>query len=163
LSIEWVIGGREVSAKLGKIEPNVREALRKEVQRLSLSLVARIQKEYLSGQVLNVRTGTLRRSINAQQFDGTNNVSAQVGANLAKAKYAKAWEFGFDRKVGAGARGGPRTLIGKARDRYIMKHPSGVKHYAARPFVRPAFDAMKPQIIIGIETAGKKAIKDTMK
>lgn len=82
---------------------------------------------------------------------------------MDKAKYAAAWEFGFNRKVGAGANGGPRTLFGKARERYFLKHPPGTKDFAARPFVHPAFKGMTVEIISGIKRVGLQSAKDTFK
>ena len=155
----WLEGDRQIEARFERIEPSLRAELRRTVEMLAIKLVAHAQADYLSGQALGVRTGRLRRSITEVTTATDTSVSASVGPNLQAGKYAAAWEFGFDRKVGAGARGGPRTLLGRSRERYMLKHPPGIKHYAARPYMRPALADMRPQIIEAITKAVGPATK----
>jgi hypothetical protein len=122
-----------------------------------LDVLARVKDTYLNGDALNVRSGRLRRSTNEKFYDGGNSFTSTVGTNVS---YGRAWELGFDRKIGAGARGGPRTLkTAKAIARYQQKHPVGVKHYDARAFLQPSLADMKDKIHARIAAAlsGKEA------
>ena len=56
-------GDRELIAKIDRMPPTVRGVLRRKIRELALRLKAKIQRDKLSGQVLNVKTGALRRSI----------------------------------------------------------------------------------------------------
>lgn len=66
------------------------------VTRLSIEIQSVVKTSKLSGQVLHVRTGTLRRSINRVVFDDPGRVYAQIGTNVV---YAGAHEYGFDGMV----------------------------------------------------------------
>jgi phage gpG-like protein len=63
------------------------------IGRLTLMLLRKVKAEKLSGQVLKVRTGRLRRSIN-QRIEGANtaHVSGVVGTNV---RYGRTHELGF--------------------------------------------------------------------
>ncbi len=152
----WLVGERQVQAKFDRIMPSVREQLKQEVTRLAIKLTAHVKADYLSGQVLKNRTGKLRGSVNEKVEDSDSKVEAAVGPNMEQAQYAAAWEFGFDRKVGAGARGGPNKITGRALDYYFTKHPPGTKHVDARPYMRPALRDMADEIKKGMERAVRK-------
>lgn len=62
------------------------------VTRLSIEVQAAVKAEKLTGQVLHVRTGTLRRSINRQVTDDERGIMATVGTNV---RYAAVHEYGF--------------------------------------------------------------------
>jgi len=82
-----------VIAKLENARMAVQGEMRKTIERLAIQLTGKIKSEKLSGQVLNVRTGTLRRSISYQiQQTGTDTI-AKIGTNV---KYAAAHEYGFN-------------------------------------------------------------------
>jgi phage gpG-like protein len=66
-------------------------ALRTTVQRETLELQRHVVEDKLSGQVLNVRTGTLRRSITQVVEEGSTWIRGRVGTNL---RYGLAHEFG---------------------------------------------------------------------
>lgn len=68
------------------------ERLVKFFDRESLELTAYVKEDKLSGQVLNVRTGTLRRSIHRDLRTTANEVVATVGTNV---EYARIHEYGF--------------------------------------------------------------------
>ena len=139
----WLIGDKRVIAKLDGLPDRLQSALQKRVETLALKLLVKVKAEKLSDQVLKVQTGRLRRSINERVETNGTRVTGIVGTNVV---YGRAWELGFDRKIGAGARGGPRTLSGKALDTYFAKHPPGTKHYEPRSFLRSALEEMRPQI-----------------
>jgi phage gpG-like protein len=114
------------------IPQSVRATLRQAVDRLGLELQRRVKADYLSGSfqtgigragALNVQTGTLRRSINLKREDTSTTVAAFVGTNVV---YGRAWELGNVPRFGPG-----RTIIGRQ---------------AARPFLRPAWEEMRPKV-----------------
>lgn len=62
------------------------------MNRLTIAIQARV-KEKLSGEVLHVRTGTLRRSINREvRYAGHGLIEGIVGTNV---EYAAIHEYGF--------------------------------------------------------------------
>jgi phage gpG-like protein len=143
-----VTGAEAVVAQLGRAGVNFSQRVPMTVRALGIELQRRVREAYLVGprpEKLGRKTGRLSRSINekASQPDQWTYKST-VGTNVS---YASIWELGFDRKVGAGARGGPRTILNeRARAKYFQKHPAGMKHYNARPFLVPALADMKDDI-----------------
>lgn len=61
------------------------------VERETYALQAHVVEQKLTGQVLNVRTGTLRRSITARVIRGGATITGLVGTNVV---YARIHEFG---------------------------------------------------------------------
>lgn len=139
-----IVGADTVIARLqGDIEKTPQRVGRT-VHRLGLSLLAKVKEVYLSGAALNTRSGRLRRSANEKFTENGTTFLSSVGTNVS---YGRAWELGFDRKIGAGARGGPRNpMTNLAAAKYLAKHPPGMKHEEARPFLQPALADMKDEI-----------------
>ena len=163
----YLIGDREMVAKLSAMPAAVHDEVLKTVTTLQQRLIAEVVGNKLAGQVLKRRTGKLAGSIpinapetRSRMEDDGIRIIAYVGTNVS---YGIGWEYGFDRKVGAGARGGPRTLTGKARETYFAKHPPGVKHMAARPFLAPALQEMKPLITRELTDALTRAMQKALK
>ncbi len=128
-----LVDGDKLVARLERLYPATRGAVFSVIQQSVLELAANVKAGKLSGQVLNVRTGRLRRSITTSLESSQDRVIGIVSTNV---KYGVAWEYGFRARVGAGAHGGPKNLAGKALERYFQKHPSGTKDYPARSFLR---------------------------
>jgi phage gpG-like protein len=149
----YLIGDKALVARMRAAWPLVKTDLDATVERLGYLVQGTSQRDWLAGprpERLGVVTGRLRASI-AVRFESTPTTSyAYVGTNVG---YGIAWEMGFSRKVGAGARGGPRTLSGRALSTYFAKHPPGLKQVAARPFLRPALAQDEPQIVREITEA----------
>ena len=166
----YILGDKALIAKFegayGKMKPGLDQV----VQKLGFALQLRVQRDYLRGPRpahLGVVTGRLMGSIaqgNAMtrsRFESTPvSAFAFVGTNV---EYAAGWERGFTRKIGAGARGGPRTLSGRARETYFAKHPPGVKNIAARPFLAPALADMRQIIVDQLAEALQKSAVDALK
>lgn len=87
-----IVGDRETIAKLGKAKDRARDGVRKSVARLTLELLRKVKAEKLSGQVLNVQTGRLRRSITQRVTDSGSTITGIVGTNV---EYARTHELGF--------------------------------------------------------------------
>jgi hypothetical protein len=161
----YIIGDKEVVARLKAMPDRVKADIDAKVRELGFALQRRVQQGYLRGprpEHLGVVSGTLLRSItqgdanSRSRFESTPATAfAYVGTNV---KYAAGWEYGFERRVGAGARGGPRTLMGRALERYIAKHPPGVKQVAARPFLAPALEGMRTLIVGELESLLQRSL-----
>lgn len=86
-----VTKGRNLPSELRSVVPKLSSAVDKAVLRLALKMTALV-KTKLSGQVLKVRTGTLRRSINYKiSRPSSQSTEAIVGTNV---KYAAIHEYG---------------------------------------------------------------------
>ena len=148
-----LIGDRELVQRVSSIPQAAHDELVLTVQRLIYAVEARSKAGYLRGPRplhLGVVTGRLSGSVTTHMEVTSDSVYGICGTNVG---YGKAWELGFTRKIGAGARGGPRTLTGGARERYFAKHPPGVKQVGARPFLAPALEDIKPQALQEIPAA----------
>ena len=92
-----ISGDAETAARIREKPSVIRDALLKKCFALTLQLQAKIQNDKLSGQVLNVVTGALRRSI-AQSVSAEGEVVEGRVFSSGDVKYAAAHEFGFDGK-----------------------------------------------------------------
>jgi phage gpG-like protein len=162
----YIVGDRALVARIAGAGAIVKAEIDVTVQKLGYALQARVQTQKLTGQVLRVRTGRLRSSIaqnsadTRSRFESTDTTAiAYVGTNVS---YGAAWEHGFSRKVGAGARGGPRTISGKALDSYIRRHPPGVRQVPARPFLAPSLFEMRAQIQTELGAALKRGMQKAL-
>jgi hypothetical protein len=70
-------------ARLAGTQERLKSDLRVVLQRLAIKVQGAVKGSKLTGQVLHVRTGTLRRSINQKLFETDTGVYAQVGTNVA--------------------------------------------------------------------------------
>jgi len=87
----WVTGDAAVVASLKAKGPQIVAAVRASIQKSALR-VQRLAREKVNGEVLNVRTGTLRRSINSAMDGDDTNIVGVVSTNV---KYARRLEYGF--------------------------------------------------------------------
>ena len=152
-----IIGATKVLSFMESMKSGVKAGVKQEMSRQVIALQNKVVQDFLNGQALHVRTGHLRRSITSKTTEADGHFEGIVGTNL---KYGAAWELGFDRKVGMGARGGTyEKLCEAARARQAAKHPLGTKHYDASPFLVPALQAMTPAIRVALEAAIARAVK----
>jgi phage gpG-like protein len=86
------IGDAEIIRKFDQFPARLHEEVKKGIGRLALMLARNVQRDKLSGQVLKVRTGRLRRSIASLVEDSGSVVSGVVSTPV---KYAPPHEFGF--------------------------------------------------------------------
>ena len=87
-----VPGTERLETDLGLTRAHLLIALRTEIQRIAVDVTAHVKDQKLSGQVLKVQTGRLRRSINFRVTESATGVQATVGTNV---EYARIHEFGF--------------------------------------------------------------------
>ena len=140
--------------------PVLLEALRIKMTGLMLMLQAKIVGEKLSGQVLHHRTGKLIDSIrlNPEQATATENeVTGGVQGAGSVAWYGRGWELtGFkaheivpvNKKALAFMLDGKQVIV-----RRVMVPAQG-----PRPFMKPAFEEMREQIISGLQQATNEAL-----
>lgn len=162
-----IIGAASVISKLKRLSPRVELALIREVGRLSTQLERRV-KQKLSGEVLHVRTGRLRRSIHQEVSSSDTEVTGIVGTDV---EYAAAHEYGFSgtETVRAHIRNLTKTrtlsLTGK-----LLKHPVKIStgstmvraftRHANTPkssFLLSALREMRPEILEGLRAAVRRA------
>lgn len=87
-----LVNGDAVIAKLDALPNRVRDELKIGIGKLALKLAGNVKTEKLSGQVLKVRTGRLRRSITDVVEDSATTVSGIVSSPVS---YAAFQEYGF--------------------------------------------------------------------
>lgn len=156
-----VVGGEEARARLAAMPERVNKAMRAAMGR-SLNIIHRRVTENLTGRVLNVKTGRLRRVETAVSPDGTRGM---IGTNV---EYAEIHEYGGQtpphriearrkralRFPAAGFAGSVRlTKAGKLARRQspgavimvqAVEHPGSTM--PARPFMRPALEDSRDEI-----------------
>jgi phage gpG-like protein len=89
-------GDRLVIEGLNRASDQAREAVRIGIGRTTLQLLTAVKEDKLSGQVLQVRTGRLRRSINQRVDVSGGSVVGTVGTNVS---YGKTHELGLTIKA----------------------------------------------------------------
>jgi hypothetical protein len=156
-----IVGVNRVLSLMESMKAGVLDGLRKEMRRQTIALQSTVVRGYLDGHIsatvgLKVgKTGHLHRSIAEKVTESGGHFEGIVGT---KVNYGVFWETGFDRKVGAGARGGPKSITSAmALAKYHQMHPSGVRHYR-RQFLAPALIERTPAIRQALEEAVRKAV-----
>lgn len=127
-------------------------ALKTELTKASFNLSAHIKDQKLSGQVLKVRSGNLRTSINAKPvIETADGVEALVGTNKS---YGRVHEFGFNGSVSV------KAHMRKAKDGFkvnVRAHARQV-NLPERSFLRSSLNDMRGQIDARIAAVIGKAI-----
>lgn len=151
-------------ARLSAAPDRLERAVAAEVRRLAIRMQARVKAQKLTGQVLHVRTGTLRRSINQQVHVEGSKVWATVGTNV---RYAAAHEYGFVGEVSV--RGHTRKVASRSAFQGRRQVLQGVAFVAAhsrrvnlpeRSFLRSTLREMAPEIRTGIRAAALAALRE---
>lgn len=81
----------KLDVRMALIPGRLQASILRAVTRLAIELQGYVKAEKLSGQVLHVRTGTLRRSINQEVTQNGSLTEAVVGTNV---EYAAIHEYG---------------------------------------------------------------------
>lgn len=90
-----IVGGDRARALIQQFGRNFPKAVEREVTAFALDVTAGAKRK-VSGDVLKVRTGRLRRSIHPEVLASTGRVDGTVGTNV---EYAAAFELGFKGSV----------------------------------------------------------------
>ena len=153
-----LVGDDAVLAWLRSIPDAAASGIARAITQLGIDLQRKIQDEELSGQILAVRTGALKSSINLQIDQDDEGIAATVSSNSG---YASVHEYGF---VG--------TVTVKASLRRITEafgHPISEKtinvgpyrrrmELPERSFMRSALEDMDPAIRDEVEAALLEAL-----
>jgi phage gpG-like protein len=139
-----------VLLKLPGFAPRLHARLVQVTKRLAIMLQRYVKESKLSGQVLNVRTSTLHRSIN-QRVD-EDKVIGYVGTNVP---YGRIHEFGFHGTVTVREHL-RRTVKGKMA--LVHQHPRNVD-LPVRSFLRSALEDKRSFIIESYEKVAREEFK----
>ena len=86
-----VVGTEQVARSFRSMPDIILGRIEAVTEKFCLDLSARVKSRKLTGQVLNVRTGRLRRSIHHELTRSSTKVQGAVGTNV---EYAKLHEYG---------------------------------------------------------------------
>jgi phage gpG-like protein len=156
-----VKGDQAIIAHLDALPAKLRASLVRKISYLTLYLENYIKTQKLSGQVLNVVTGRLRRSIFSRVTDTGNSVEGSVSSS-GDVKYAAIHEFGFngEERVRAHTR-----QIKEAFGRAITPKTVHVReftremHMPERSFIRSAFRDLKSMLQDGVREAIEEGLR----
>ncbi len=147
-----IIGAERVIARFQGAPARLRTAMVAATLRLAIAAQRSVMETKLSGQVLHVRTGRLRRSINVAQMDEGSRVGASTGTNV---DYGRIWEL-------EGIRAHSivpiekRALFWKG-----ARHPVRrveIPAQAPRPFLSPVLEEMRARAHQELTAAAQGAI-----
>jgi phage gpG-like protein len=144
-----VLGAGAVVARFAEGSTRAQAIVQRSVQALGLELLARVKSQKLTGQVLKVQTGRLRRSINEKTTAAGSTVESVVGTNVS---YGRFWELGFHGDVAVRA----HTRRGKKADAMVKAHTRRV-NAAPRPFLAPALEEMRARVLERLTQAAAEA------
>ena len=150
-----VVGAEEVVARFEGAPERVHGKVHGTVQSLGLKLLRRVKDDALSGGVLNVRSGRLRRSTTEETTEAGETISSAVGTNVS---YGRFWELGgtipahdiVARKAGA--------LFWPGAAHPVARVHQPARTETARPFLQPSLAAMKDEIRASLLAAATEAI-----
>lgn len=121
------------------------------VGRLTLKLLTKVKQDKLSGQVLGVRSGRLRRSINQNVIANPNKIVGIVGTNV---EYGRFWELGYSGSVSVKAHMRQiKMAFGKSiapKTVQVSSHTRNV-NVGARSFLGSALRDMQPEIMSDLQ------------
>ena len=156
--IAELIGVEKVIGTLNAMPGRAVAAIRVAMERQAIALTGYVQAEKLTGQVLKVQTGKLRRSITYKMEDSGSNITAMVGTNT---EYARIHELGGqtrahfitpkNSKVLAFMMGGNQVFA------KWVAHPGS--KMPERSFLRSALSDRGPSIREALADAMRKAIE----
>lgn len=153
-----VRGSEQVGLKLSNLPNTVREKLREAVQEATARVQATAMNDKLSGQVLNVRTGTLKSSINPNVTESAAGVFGTVGTNVP---YGRLHEYGFTGALSISQHVRMQTMVfGRAVSPFsvtVSAHSRNV-NYPERSFLRTALQDNADTILTILRRAVKEAL-----
>lgn len=132
-----VTGDRQSANAIAQVQQRINSRLRDAIQRAALDLLAFVKGQKLTGQVLNVRTGRLRRSITQRvETESNGTIAGLVGTNVS---YGRAHELGYKGRVAVKAH--TRKVQGK---RVPVRAHSRQMDIPKRPFLGPSLNEKMP-------------------
>lgn len=156
----YLIGDEELLARLRSIPDAINAGLARAITKLGIDLQRNVQQNELSGQTLNVRTGSLRASVDVEIAQSADTITARV---FSDSPYAHVHEFGFSGAVSVKA---SLRRITEAFGRPISDTSIAVGTHSRRmflperSFLRSALEEMTPEIRDEVESALREALKE---
>jgi phage gpG-like protein len=153
-----LVGAGQALDRLRALPDTANAALARAIAKLGIALQSNVQQDKLSGEILKVRSGALKSSINVEMDKSAAGLTATVFTNL---DYAAAQEYGFSGTVNVRA---SLRLIKQAFGHPIATKTVGVRAHSrrmdlpARSFLQSALDEMAPDISADLEDALREAI-----
>ena len=151
--------GEDLGKKFRDTIPNIQGGVQKEIMRLALKMTGKVMGK-LSGDVLRVRTGRLRRSIHPEWDFRQGYSGATVGTNV---EYAAIHEYGFSGSVQVKSFQREMTkAFGKPispTQVTVRAHTRNV-NMPERSFLRSTLREMKSEIEEGLQKAIAKELKE---
>jgi phage gpG-like protein len=152
-------GDRELIERFATMPDRVRAALVQKVSHLALRLEEKVKKK-LSGDVLNVRTGNLRRSIQHQVDQSAAAVTGTVYSS-GDVKYAAIHEFGGRTKAHVIEAVSAKALAFQIGGKQVLarrvNHPGS--KIPERSFLRSSLTDMRDEIVAGLH----QTVVDTLR
>lgn len=146
----YMVGHESFTNRLRGLSGNIGSEVEKSFLRVLIKL-QRIVKGKLSDDVLHVRTGTLRRSINySVRGEGAGTLIGTVGTNVS---YARVHEYGFDGTVNV--REHLRKL--KSQGSVTVRAHQRTVHIPERSFLRSALAEILPEFKLEMQDAVRRA------
>lgn len=127
----------QLQRDLGVARARLLADLKREITRIAIDVSAHIKDRKLSGQVLKVQTGRLRRSINHRITETGTGIEARVGTNV---EYARVHEFGFRGTVNV------KEHMRKAKTAYKVRAHTRRVNLPERSFLRSSLKDMRQDI-----------------
>ena len=155
-----IVGDQEAIIKLGALRGLFHEESRKAVELMALKTLVRV-KNKLSDDVLKVRTGRLRRSINQKVEDNADgSIVGTVGTNV---EYGRFQELGFSGTEGVREhlrtikKAFGKTIKGGAVTFTVSAHSRQV-NYPAHSFLASALAELAPEFKRDMAGVAEKVI-----
>ena len=154
-----LIGDRELIARLDAMPGKLQAALLQKVSYLALKLEAKV-KQKLSGDVLNVKSGDLRRSIDNKVDQSGTSVTGKVYSS-GDVKYAAIHEFGGQTKAHVIEAVNGKALAFMMGGKQVffrrVNHPGS--NIPERSFLRSSLTDMREEITEGLHQTVVETLK----
>jgi len=154
MQVTFEIDDSKLEARLSGMTARIQTALAQKLTALALKLENHIKADKLSGQVLNVRTGALRRSIFTTVETAPNEVTATV-ASSSDVPYGRIHEFGgaIDIPEITPVKAQALHFVINGKDVFAKRVRAHTVHMPERSFMRSALADMEAEIRNGIKEA----------
>lgn len=161
-----LVGDRELVARIAAVPQRLKTEVDRLTDALGLRLQASVQRDYLTGQVLRVRTNRLRGSItrgaqdSRSRFESTPVTAfAYVGTNVS---YGRTWEYdGIPAHDVVPIRA--KALRFEIGGQVLFRKRVHIPAQGPRPFLAPALQAMAPMIISSYRALLVNVVRETLK
>jgi phage gpG-like protein len=158
-SVKIEIDDTALRATFDQATPRVHNALLREVQLLRLELESKIKGDKLSGQVLHVVSGDLRRSIYSGVIDRADFIQG-FAAQSGDVKYGAIHEFGGIIHVPEIVPAKAKALhwVFEGKDVFAKRARAHDVTMPERSYMRSTLKEMEPEIAAGLKAAVLRAL-----